>query len=146
MNKVLQIAAVFSFIIVLSTCSNPFESKEQGTFTINLGSGGGRAASYPPAGSPGATTGAPAIAELKHIVTFSPLSGGSAKTFTASGSATISGSIDPGDYKITMEAYLLSDGSLYARGVAVDNPVTINNPALKGRGMLVLIGMDFMRV
>ena len=126
-KKTTGLLVVFSLIalsVLLSTCSNPFtseEEKEYGTFTITVNSGNNSraAVSYPP--------NAADLPNLKFIVNFTPLGNkGTAKTFTAEGTSAIKGKLDLGDYNVTMEVKELS-GVDYARGVAIDNPITINS-------------------
>jgi len=127
--------AVLSFIILataLAACSNSFASdeKEQGTFTIIIGNSNTSAsnsrAAYPP-NIGGSNPGNPEISELEFEVMFTPLGGGTVKTFTATGNSTIKGNVDTGHYKVTLNVYTASDNEKYARGVATNNPVEIKS-------------------
>jgi len=129
MKKLKKVSVTFLAVIILAACQNYFASneKDQGTVTINIGSNARNisrgTASYPPEDP--TVPGSPTLAELKFVVDFTPAGSGTAKTITASGSGTIKSSINVGTYKVTMNVFLLADNSLYARGVAVNNPVTI---------------------
>jgi hypothetical protein len=119
--------AIFSFIVLttaLVACSNPFatDEEEKATFTISIGTNSvkannSRAVAYPPGPSE--------IANLKFVVKFTPLAGGTAVTFTATGNSEFSGNVKTGQYKVTMEVYTVSDNLIYARGVADENPIEI---------------------
>jgi len=130
-KKTIGILAVFSFIslaVLLTTCSNPFASnEEEGYFVIIIGaSGNSRAAlEYPPKGFPNAPDGALELKDLKFSVTFTPIPSGSPTTVEKQGTVDIRGTLTQGDYTVTTKVSLL-DGTLYAQGCAIDNPVHIN--------------------
>jgi len=116
------ILLVFSVIVMaLTMCSDPFapEEKETGEFTIRVNANNSRAVAYPPSTAD--------IAALKFVFHFTPLSGssGTAKDIPIEGKSTTKGKVDAGHYTVTMDVYALSDNSLYARGVADNNPVEI---------------------
>jgi len=123
------VLVVFSFIVLataLVACSNPFatDEEEKATFTIFIGTNSvkvnnSRAVAYPP--------GTADIANFKFVVKFTPLAGGSAETFTATGKSEFSGDVRTGHYKVTMDVYTVSDNQIYARGVADNNPVEIKD-------------------
>jgi uncharacterized repeat protein (TIGR02543 family) len=92
--------------LLFSGCSGPFTGEaETGTLTINFGAGGRRAAAYPPS-----------TATLKRISYEINLSGPSTKKVgpTAPGTQTVSISVAPGFWDITVTASL--DGEKYAEG------------------------------
>jgi hypothetical protein len=114
LRKALIIAAAFSFLI-LAACSEP--PAEEGGFTITLSSNENARAVYPPANTD----------DLKFTVKFNNTANGAEKTFSWEKSGSINGKIALGNYIVTMDVSLISDGSLYARGVAFDNPVAIGS-------------------
>ena len=116
-KKVFCVAAVF-LSLMLATCSDPStEETGEGFFTINLSANENARAVYPPA-NPG---------DLKFTVKFKNTASGAVTTFITEGSGSIQDKIDVGNYIVTMDVTLISDGSLYARGVAFDNPVAIGS-------------------
>jgi hypothetical protein len=58
-------------------------------------------------------------------LTDTPLTSGTAESFTATGNKEFTGNVKTGHYKVTMEIYTVSDNQIYARGVANENPVEI---------------------
>ena len=112
--------------MILVTCKNPTgddETREIGTFTINLG--GNSRAAYPPDIPTGNNPGGYTAGDLKFVVKF--LQGGAVKgTFEADpGTTTLSGKIATGDYTISVEVFLVTDSSLLAIGGATGGQVTI---------------------
>jgi hypothetical protein len=103
---------------MLTTCSSPsVEETKVGDFTISLSASENSRAAYPPTN----------INDLRFTVKFKDTKSGVEKAFNSDGSGSIKGKIDLGTYVITMDVSLISDGSLYARGIAYDNPVTIGS-------------------
>jgi len=115
LRKAFGIAAVLSFLM-LAACSEPF-AEEEGYFTISLSANENMRAVYPPTNT----------SDLKFIAKFKDTANGAEKTYTSDGNGTIQGKIDLGNYIVTMDVSLISDGSPYARGIAYDNPVAIGS-------------------
>jgi len=109
---------LFSLIVVLSSCFSPY-AEDEATVTIDLGSGTAGRMSYGPG-----VSGYPYVSDLRFEVVFTPTgSSGTRKTITADGPRTdrIRGIVAPGEYRVTVEVFLLADQSLYASGQAVDS-------------------------
>jgi len=132
--KKLMCFSTLSSFIVLAACTNPFapEEGEKATFTISVGTNNANTnnsravTDYPPkipGGSGIAPDGAPELSDLSFSVTFTPILSGKPKTFGGQGNLTITGSVDTGDYTVTMD--VTWGTNLYAQGCAVDNPVHI---------------------
>ena len=125
------VIAIFSFI-VLTTCTNPFASNEEekAPFTISIGTNNvkavnnSRAVAYPPNINE-SNPGHPELKDLKFVVTFTPLTGGTVETFTGTGNKEFTGTVKAGHYKVTMDVLTVADDQIYARGVADDNPIEI---------------------
>jgi len=116
-RKALSIAAVFSFLM-LAACFEPSaEETGEGYFTINLNVGENMRAVYPPTDT----------SDLRFVARFKETASGAERTYTSDGSKSIQGKIDTGNYIVTLDVSLISDGSLYARGVGYDNPVKIGS-------------------
>jgi len=114
------VPAVFSFIVItmaLTTCTNPFSSdeKETGEFTISINANSSRMA----------YTTTPDITKLRFEFHFEPHGSGTKNDFTVEGKSTLKDKVAVGHYTVTMDVYDLEDSSLYARGVADNNPVEI---------------------
>ena len=113
------------FSLPIAACFNPLSGKgENAEFSISFGgvSGGGisKAVAYPPDENPGSA------ALLKFTAIFAPAGGGEARRFSSSGNDTVTGMIPAGTYNVSVEITLLSNGSLFAKGDAVNNPVAIS--------------------
>ena len=129
--SVLVMAAVIS--LALAACANPAGEEEMAVFTIDIG-GNGRAVGYPPTDP---SVDFPKVDDLQFVVYFTPTSppGANAITFTKDGAGAITGTINPGEYNVTIDIFFLADElklMCYASGVAVDlitgspaNPVTV---------------------
>jgi hypothetical protein len=115
LKKALGIAVVLSFLM-LTACFEPsaVETKE-GSFTISLGANENTRAIFPPANS----------SDLRFSLKFRNTASKAETTFTSNGGGSIKGKIGVGNYIVTMDVSLISDGSPYARGVAYDNPIEI---------------------
>jgi hypothetical protein len=101
---------------MLAACSEPSsEGAGEGYFTISLSANENTRAIFPPTNSN----------DLRFSVKFKNTASGAEKAFTSDRSGSIKGKIGVGNYIVTMDINLISDGSLYARGVAYDNPVEI---------------------
>ena len=117
LRKTFSVTAIL-FFLMLTACSEPSaEGTGGGFFTINLSANENTRAVYPPAN----------VSDLKFSVKFKNTASKAETTFTSNGSGSIKGKIGVGNYIVTMSINLISDGSLYARGVAHDNPVTIGS-------------------
>jgi hypothetical protein len=117
LRKAFSIAAVLSFLM-LAACSEPSaEGTGEGYFTISLSANENTRAVFPPTNSN----------DLRFSVKFKNTASGAEKTFTSDRSGSIKGKIGVGNHIVTMDINLISDGSLYARGVAYDNPVAIGS-------------------
>ena len=122
--------ALFSLLTV--TCFGPFaENGETGAFTIDFGMNS-HSFSYPPRDIPPGTgpdnPSGPSIAELRYTVRFQRVDGnGTDQSFSFVGGQNTSGRVALGLYAVTMEINYIEGNALYARGVAVNNPVQINS-------------------
>jgi hypothetical protein len=102
---------------MLAACSEPPEGTEEGYFTISLSANENTRAVFPPTSSN----------DLRFSVKFKNTASGAEKTFTSDRSGSMKGKIGVGNYIVTMDISLISDGSPYARGIAYDNPVAIGS-------------------
>ena len=131
------IKAVFSMLLVLCilplfvTCENSAGGEDggEGTFTINLSAGISRAA-YPPSDIPGGGDPlGPLLEELRLEVTFIRLDGTSI-IFKYTGDGRITGKIAEGEYFLSLNVYMISDDSLYAKSFTSNVNIQrgVNNP------------------
>jgi len=105
-------------LFMLASCSEPStEETGKGYFTISLSASENMRAAYPPSDT----------SDLSFVAKFKDTVSGAEQTYTSDGSGTIQGKIDIGNYIVTMDVSLISDGSPYARGIAYDNPVAIGS-------------------
>jgi len=105
-------------LFILASCSEPSTEKSgEGYFTISLSASENMRAVYPPTNT----------SDLKFAAKFKDTASGAERTYTSDGSGSIQGKIDVGNYIVTMDVSLISDGSPYARGIAYDNPVAIGS-------------------
>jgi len=137
--KKLMLAVLIVFgSLLLATCFNPLEDEDgMASFSINLsGNNNSKAAIYyPPNVYPDA------MAQLMFKAIFVPAGEGTAKEFSSEGNDSITGMIASGTYNVSMEINLLSNGSPYAKGEAVGNPVTINS----GSGNIINIEVEQLK-
>jgi hypothetical protein len=118
LSKVFLLTAVL--LIALAACSNPSGDEGKAAFTINLGDTG-RMASQP------SNTGGlfPTFSDLKYELTFSS-AGKSPQIFKESLSAgKITGTIDAGEYNVSLKILLKADDSIYANDDGEHGSVTI---------------------
>ena len=109
------ISVVFTCVFLIG-CFSPWQG-EMAAFSINLGSQNSRAIEYPP--------GSADTASLRFTASFTPVHGGASVTFSSVGKDKISGSIAPGTYFVSVDIAIRENGSVFARGEAIDNPVTL---------------------
>jgi len=121
-KKFIWMPVLMAFSLLLTTCFNPLEDEGMADFSINLGGNeSGRAAvPYPPDKNP------ESMALLNFKVIFTPIDGGADWEFSSEGNDKITGTIFTGTYNVTMDITLLSNGSPFAWGEALNNPVTIS--------------------
>ena len=111
----LSLLFVIALIVFFAGCFSPYEGGT-GVFTINFGGSTSRAA-YPPDIPPDYNNpGHPQVSELNFIVTFSRQNGSFVKEFNSVGDDKITGTIEIGNYIVSVKIYLLSSGTLYAQG------------------------------
>ena len=114
-SVVIAVPALF-LCLFIAGCFSPWQG-DMAAFSINLGGQSGRAVDYPP--------GSADVALLRFTANFAPVGGGTAQKFSSNGSEKISGTIAPGTYFVSIDISLLENGSLFAQGEAVNNPVTL---------------------
>ena len=111
------------FLVCIGSCFSPWTGNGgEGTFTIDLGGGGtSRGIAYPPDSA--------TMAQLKFTAIFSSTVNGESYTFSSTGNSIIKGAVAAGTYNVSVIITVLADGSVFAQGEAVNNPV-----AIKGGG------------
>jgi len=118
-RTVLSLLFIICYLLfILSSCSEPStEETEKGYFTISMSANENMRAAYPPTNT----------SDLKFIAKFRNTANGAEQTYASDRSGAIQGKIDVGNYIVTMDVSLISDGSPYACGIAYDNPVAIGS-------------------
>jgi len=127
----LSLTAIIAISLLLAACfSDWMEQEEMAVFTIDFG-GTSRTVGYPPTDP---TTVFPQVSDLKFVVHLIPTAspGANGEVITKEGAGTISGTIAPGEYNVTIDIFFAADDTLlYASGGAIDssgasaNPVTV---------------------
>jgi len=119
-SRVLLTAA--ALLIALAACSNPSGDDGKAFFTINLGSSGRMA--WGPSNS---VSSFPAYSDLKYELTFTSTINQNTETFEGNlSSGTITGSIDIGEYTVSLKIFLEADGTPYASDDGQHGSVEIN--------------------